>query len=67
MGPVNAATNDANRPARGGGLNFWQWLGIVIIVVGVAFYLWRNLTREEETPEQIDQPAPTQAQGSSES
>jgi hypothetical protein len=61
---VNAATYDANR--RPGGLNFWQWLGIVIIVVGVAFYLWRNFTREEEPPQQIDQPAPTQAEGSAE-
>lgn len=63
---MNASTNDANRPARGGGLNFWQWLGIIIIVVGIAIYLWRNFSQEEETPQQIDQPAPTQADRSAE-
>ena len=63
---MNAATNDANRPARGSGLNFWQWLGIIIIVGGIVYYLWNNLTREEEAPREIDQPAPTQADRSAE-
>ena len=56
------ATHDPNRPARRGGLNFWQWLGILIIAGGIIFYLWRNLTAEEEAPRQIDEPAPTQAE-----
>jgi hypothetical protein len=63
MAQVNAAMNQTGRPAERGGLNFWQWLGIAIIVLGGLFYLWRNLRSEPEgTPPREDQPAPTQAQ-----
>jgi len=59
---VNASSND--RPSgRRGGLNFWQWLGIAIIVIAGLIYLYRNLRSEPEpTPQQQDQSAPGQAQ-----
>lgn len=65
MAPVNAANQDADRRGRSG-LNFWQWLGILIIALGVILFLWRNFSGNDETPtspEQQDQSAPVQAEG----
>lgn len=70
MPGVNAATNDAGsrRPPARGGLNFWQWLGLLIIV-GIGFWLvYKNYIRPAEPEpnaplrQNVDE-APTQAQG----
>ena len=61
---MTAATPGSRSPSRRGGLNFWQWLGIIIIVVGALAYLWRNMQSEETPPQQPqqEQDAPVQAQ-----
>lgn len=69
---MNAATNDADsrRPPAPGGLNFWQWLGILIIVVVGAVYVYRNFIRTPAREPRDNPPlrqnvdeAPTQARG----
>ncbi len=65
MAPVNAANQDADRRDRSG-LNFWQWLGILIIALGAVLFLWRNFSGDDEgptPPEEQDQSAPVQAEG----
>ena len=61
---VTAANPRPTSPGQRGGLNFWQWLGIAIIVIGALAYLWRNLGSEEPTPprQQPEQEAPVQAE-----
>jgi hypothetical protein len=29
-------------------LNFWQWLGVVLLIVGVAYYIYDH--RDKSTP-----------------
>jgi hypothetical protein len=30
-------------------LNFWQWLGIVLLVVGIAWYAYTNWIKPNQT------------------
>ena len=64
MPAVTAANPRPQPPGQRGGLNFWQWLGIAIIVIGGLFYLWRNMQSGEPTQPQQEQEqeAPVQAQ-----
>ena len=41
-------------------LNFWQWLGIAIIVVGLLVYLWRTIAADEEAAPEVDDSTPSQ-------
>ncbi len=28
-------------------LNLWQWLGVLLLLIGVALYAWRNWGRSD--------------------
>lgn len=49
---VNASPTSNERT----GLNFWQWIGLILLVVGLAVYIWNNTRSGEPAPG--DQPAP---------
>ena len=42
-------------------LNFWQWLGVVLLVVGIALWIYRE-TRPESLPPPTNLPSPIASQ-----
>lgn len=48
-----------------GKLNMWQWLGVILLIIGVALYINRNMgEKPKQGPIQnapVTQPAPTVA------
>ena len=49
-------TRDENEYAMK--LNFWQWLGVVLVVVGLIWFLYTNRAKTTTTPP-ADLPAAT--------
>ena len=45
---MNAAADSNADSSRG--LNFWQWLGLIVIVIGLIFYFWPGSGEEEPAP-----------------
>jgi drug/metabolite transporter (DMT)-like permease len=41
-------------------LNVWQWIGVVVVVVGVILLIWREST-EDDKPADNNTPAATQS------
>lgn len=37
-------------------LNFWQWIGLVLLVVGVALLVWRETAGKKATVESATPP-----------
>lgn len=31
-------------------LNFWQWLGVVLLIIGVAVYMWDKRRDKSASP-----------------
>ena len=42
-----------------GKLNFWQWLGVVLLIVGIVWYILREKDQDKAKP--ANKPAPTPA------
>lgn len=41
-------------------LNFWQWIGLLLLIAGVALWLYeRNLEKESNLAPPSNVPAPT--------
>jgi hypothetical protein len=40
-------------------LNFWQWLGVVLLVVGLIWLLYARRDRGTTSPPPADAPTPT--------
>lgn len=39
-------------------LNFWQWLGVILLVGGLGFYIYENFVAEDsKRPEPTPTPA----------
>lgn len=38
-------------------LNFWQWIGLIIFLIALAFVIWKQ-TAPKPTPQQPAVPAP---------
>ena len=45
-----------------GKLNFWQWLGVVLLIVGIVWYVLRPGPDKDKNKPNPAQPAPTPAQ-----
>ena len=41
-------------------LNFWQWLGVILLVGGAAFYVYEKFTDSDKNPARPAPPASTQ-------
>lgn len=41
-------------------LNFWQWLGVILLVGGAAFYVYENFIDGDKKPAKPAPPASTQ-------
>jgi len=40
-------------------LNFWQWLGVLLLVVGGGLYIFRETTKKTSDVAPIDNTSPT--------
>lgn len=49
--------NDTTTRGDRSGFNFWQWLGLILVVGGLALYLWNNFGSAEHDPEPTTAPA----------
>jgi hypothetical protein len=42
-------------------LNFWQWLGVVLLVLGVSYYIYGHYLRDSSSPAPAHSTPATQA------
>ena len=45
-----------------GKLNFWQWLGVVLLIIGIVWYILRPDPDKDKNKPKPAQPAPTPTQ-----